>query len=447
MRIRIKVVALSILSVLSLKLSAQQEQYQFNLQEALQYGLQNSTEIRQAVLDQKDADYQIGEVRSSGLPQIQANGQLQNFPNLPTQLLPGEIIGQPGTQIPVQFGTPYTMSGGVEASQLLYNQQFLTGLKAAKSSRDLYQLLKIRSEEDVIYNISQSFYNALDLQAQIQVLESNIAMLDQLQGLTEVQYQNDLVTKTNFNRVKVNRTNLESTLQVLKTSETQMINYLKLLMGMPIEAELILNEPEDLENVALSAFQYTKKAPVELEILEKQKALQLLNKKSIQAGYYPTLSLFAQQSWQAQRNEFNFLDRHLPWFEQTIVGVSLQVPIFDGLNKRYRVQRSKIEIEKTELEQENAERAIDMQFENAREQLINSLTAVEAQRENQQLAKEVYDETQLLYTEQVVGLTELLDAENAFREAQLNFHKELLKFRKAELDLLKAQGQLKQILN
>ena len=122
MRIRIKVVALSILSVLSLKLSAQQEQYQFNLQEVLQFGLQNSIEIRQAVLDQKDADYQIGEVRSSGLPQIQANGQLQNFPNLPTQLLPGEIIGQPGTQIPVQFGTPYTMSGGVEASQLLYNQ-------------------------------------------------------------------------------------------------------------------------------------------------------------------------------------------------------------------------------------------------------------------------------------------------------------------------------------
>lgn len=447
MRKHKKILALAWIGLLSSALLAQPEEHSLSLKDALQYGLQNSIQIRQAALDQKSADYQIGEVRSSGLPQLNGEGQLQNFPNLPTQLLPGEIIGQPGTQIPVQFGTKYTMSGGVQASQLLYNQQFLTGLRAAKSSRELYQLLKIKTEEDVIYNISQAFYKALDLQAQIEVIESNMTMLEQLEELTRVQYENDLVTKTNYSRVKVNKANLASNLQALKTGEEQQKNYLKLLIGMPMEATLQLKKPAGLENVELSGLQYQKEEPVELEILQKQKALNILNKKNIRAGYFPTLSAFAQQSWQAQRNEFNFFDNEQPWFQQTVIGLSLQVPIFDGLSKHYRVQQSKIDIQKLELDQENTRRALDMQFENAREQLVNSLKSVEAQRENKQLANEVYDETQLLYKEQVATLSELLDVENDFRQAQVNYFKELLKFKLSELDLLKSQGQLQQILN
>ncbi|MDZ7849184.1 MAG: TolC family protein [Owenweeksia sp.] len=114
------------------------------------------------------------------------------------------------------------------------------------------------------------------------------------------------------------------------------------------------------------SLQYQKDEPVELEILDKQKALNTLNKKSIQAGYYPSLTAFANQSWQAQRNEFNFFDSEQPWFPQTVIGLSLQVPIFDGFSKHYRVQQSKIDIQKLELDQENTKRSLDMQFENAR---------------------------------------------------------------------------------
>ncbi|MAE83608.1 MAG: hypothetical protein CMB80_12780 [Flammeovirgaceae bacterium] len=63
------------------------------------------------------------------------------------------------------------------------------------------------------------------------------------------------------------------------------------------------------------------------------------------------------------------------------------------------------------------------------------------------MAREVYDETQLLYKEEVAGLTDLLDAEQAYRDAQNNYYIEVLKFRKSELDLLKAQGQLKSLID
>lgn len=425
---------------------AQDSTYAFGLKEALEFGLKNSSAIRQSVLDQEQAGYKVGEVRSSGLPQITGEGQFQNFPNLPTQLLPGEIIGQPGTQVPVQFGSDYTTSGTIKLSQLLYSQEFFTGLKAAEGSRELYKLMKIKSEEDVIYQITNAFYQTLQLQSQIGILDSNMVMLSKLEKLLKSQYENDLVTKTDFSRVKVNKANLSTKLQSLKTSFEQQKNYLKLLMGMPIENSLSLIEPQGLQEVSLSTLALQKADPVQLRILEKQQSLTELQKKSIQAAYVPTLALFGQQSWQAQRNEFNFFDGSQPWFQQTVIGLQLQIPIFDGLNKRNRVQQTRIDVEKLSEQRNLAQRQLDMQFENASQQLTNSMASVKVQEENRMLAKEVYDQTQLLYKEQVAGLTDLLDAEQAYREAQTNYYNELLKFKISELDLLKAQGQLETII-
>lgn len=443
----LKILTVSLVSGLSFSISAQEQEYNFSLQEALTYGLENSLSIRQASMDQDIAEGQIGEIRSSGLPQINGEGQFQNFPNLPTQLLPGEIIGQPGTQIPVQFGTDFTMSGTLKLSQLVYNQQFFTGLKAAKSSRELYQQLRLKTEEDVILAIAQSYYQILETEAQKSVLESNVDRLNQIELLLTAQYENELVTKTDLSRIKVNKVNLETNLKSIQTGIEQQYNYLKLLIGMPMDQQLRIKDPGNLDLVELNNRNSERETPVELMILSTQQELNTLNKKQINAGYAPTLSVFGQQMWQAQRNEFDFFKSGRPWFQQTVIGVQLQVPIFDGLQKHYKVQQVKIEHEKLKLQQTEAERQLDMQLQNAREQYKNSLISVRAQIENKNLAEEVLHQTQLLYKEHIVGLTDLLDSQQSFRDAELNYYRELIRYKKSELEMLKAQGQLKSIIN
>ncbi|WP_417590097.1 TolC family protein [Owenweeksia hongkongensis] len=419
----------------------------FTLKQSLDYALKNSIDIQKSILDKKQADHLVSEVRGTGLPQVNANGQFQNFPNLPTQLLPGEIVGQPGTQIPVQFGTKFSATGTIEASQLLYNQQFFTGLQAANASEQLYELLKIQTEEDVIYQVSTAYYQVLEIQASINALQANVDRLNEVEKIMKVQQENDLITKTDYNRLKVNRINIETNLQTLKTAEEQSKNYLKLLMGMSMEQNISLIKGEDIEEINLSTLQYEKEIPIEIQLLDKQYELNVLNKKSLQAGNYPSLAAFGQQSWNAQRNEFNFFDDSQSWFQQTVIGVQLNVPLFSGLQRHHQVQQAKIDIEKTQLDLLYAERGKSMEYQNAREQLLNSMKSVEAQRENKDLAQEVYDQTQELYAEQVGSLTDLLDAETSWRESQINYIREILKFKKAELDLLRAQGQLRQLSN
>src|SRR5690606_13709153 len=195
----------------------------------------------------KQADHLVAEVRGTGLPQVNASGQFQNFPNLPTQLLPGELLGEPGSLIAVQFGTKYSATGTIEASQLIYNQQFLTGLKAANASEQLYQVRKIQTEEDVIYQVSNAYYQVREIQASINALQANVDRLNEVEKIMKVQQENDLITKTDYNRLKVNRINIETNLQSLKTAEEQSKNYLKILMGMPMEQGISLTKGEDIE--------------------------------------------------------------------------------------------------------------------------------------------------------------------------------------------------------
>lgn len=435
----------TVLSVLFFLLVIQvnaQNNLELTLSKAVQYGLKNNYRIQNAIYEQEKAEYKVGEVKSSAFPQLTAEGQFQNSPNLPTQILPGEIVGQPGNDVEVQFGTSHNANGTLKATQLLYSQEFFTGLKAAKASEELYMLQKINSEEEAIYEIAKAFYGVLQVKSQISVLDSNLNMINQLKELMKVQFENDVVTKTDYSRIKVNQVNLETQLQSLEASYEQQLNYLKLVLGMPISTEITVVEPSNLNNISIQNLSSEPSNQIQLDILKKQEALTVLNKKSIRAGYTPTLSLFGQQSWQAQRNEFNFFDNSQPWFQQTFWGVQLSIPIFDGFKKQRQIQQTDIDLQQLKLQQRQVEQQLDMQYTNSRKQLTNSLNAVKAQEQNKKLAKEVYDQTKLLYQEQVEGLTELLDAEQAYRNAQTNYYNELIKFKVSELDLLKSKGTI-----
>ncbi|WP_460880735.1 TolC family protein [Pontibacter rugosus] len=138
---------------------------------------------------------QIREARSQGLPQVNIAGGLDYYPALPTQILPGELAGMPGEDIPVRFGKDYSANGNVKLTQLLFNQSYFVGLKAAKTSQDLYRLRKEMAQEDLIYNIGAAYYQTLQTKEQFQNIEANLKRLAELERIMTLQYKNDLVPK------------------------------------------------------------------------------------------------------------------------------------------------------------------------------------------------------------------------------------------------------------
>ncbi|WP_224994439.1 TolC family protein [Cesiribacter sp. SM1] len=414
------------------------------LQECIAYALKNNEDIAKAVYDQQISENQVKEVKGSGLPQISGSGKLEYYPSLPTQILPGAMFGMEN-DLPVQFGKDYNVQGGLQVSQLLFSKSFFIGLQAAKSAQDLYQLRKEMTEEEVVYNISSSYLMILQTQEQFNIINANLERLAQLEKILQLQYENDLVKKVDLNRVKVNRVNLQNQKQSLTTGLEQQLNYLKFFMGMPLEQTIALNSEGGLgKNIIplASGAGINPDQKIEYRLLNKQKELTDYQIKNIQAGYYPTLAAYGNYSYLTQRNELFASSSESPWFNTTVVGLQLNVPIFDGFQKRSKVRQAALEVKKVDEDIKKLNKNTQVEVENAISQLENSRMAIAAQEENVALAQEVYDTSNQLYKEGISPLTDLLEAEVSLREAQTNLNNEKLKNQIAQLNYLKATGEI-----
>lgn len=414
---------------------------ELSLREAVSYALEHSEDISKSSYEEQIAKQMVRETKSTGLPQLNATTTLDYFPALPTQILPGALAGQEN-DIAVRFGKDYNAQAGLEATQLLFNKSYFVGLEAVKSTEDLYRLRSQMTKEDVIYNVSTAFFQVLQTKEQFENIKANLNKLEQLEKILTLQYKNDLVKKVDVTKIKVNRTNLENQQKTLTTIYEQQLNMLKFFMGMPLEQQIALEKStvELAAVAALTAQDVDASNMTQYQLLQKQKELTQLQAKNIRAGYYPTLSAYGRYGYQTQRNDL-FSDE-TPWFKTSVVGVRLSIPIFDGFKKDAQIKQAELEQQKLDADIQKFNKNVAVQLTNAISQLGNSQSAIAAQEENVELAQEVYDTTNKLYKEGLAPLSDLLDAEVSLREAMTNLNNEKLKYQIAQLNYLKANGNL-----
>jgi outer membrane protein len=93
--------------------------YSVSLQEAIEYAQTHQTSVQNSLIDVEIAKNDVKRIIGIGLPQVSGNASFSDYVKIPTSLLPGEFFGQPGVQVPVQFGVKYQSSAGLELNQLL----------------------------------------------------------------------------------------------------------------------------------------------------------------------------------------------------------------------------------------------------------------------------------------------------------------------------------------
>jgi len=185
---------------------------------------------------------------------------------------------------------------------------------------------------------------------------------------------------------------------------------------------------------------------VDIHLVQAQRELYGLNLKQIKAGYIPTLSANFRFAYQFQQNDFRVFSPDANWFPSSYVGLSLSIPIFDGLSKYSRSSQMKIQIKQSELDEQYLTENVKMMRANAKNKLNINLASLESQQRNIDLANEVYETTRAQYMGGIVSMTDLVNAENALKEAQTNFLSALVQVKLTELDLIKTTGNI-QTLN
>ncbi|MES2556574.1 MAG: TolC family protein [Bacteroidota bacterium] len=410
-----------------------------DLRQCIQYGLTNNAQVQQSQLAVARTNEQRNETRAGYLPQIDGSISMINNLQLQTSILPGEIIGQPGEEVAVQFGTKFNVMAGIDANQVLYNQSLIYGMKIAEKSSAISAISAKKTEEQVVYDIASAFYAAQVSFTQQAIIASNIAQVDTLIRLTTIQFDNGFAKQIDLDRLTVNRTNLQTDFDNSNQAYQQQLMMLKYYMGMsldtPLELPLIDSEANVVKLTDPEALNQT-----DLSLLQAQQDLYSMQLKQIKAGYIPTLSLAFHSGIQIQQNDLRIFGKDADWFPNSYVSLNLSVPIFDGLARNSRVKQMTFQLKESELSEQYLLQGLTMQRTNALSKLQINQTALEKQQRNIELSRKIYEVTQAQYTGGVVTLTELVNAETALKESQTNYLQALVQVKLAELELIKTTG-------
>ena len=424
-----------------------QAQETVTLKQAIEYALQNKADAQNAQLDIRNADYQIMEAKAGALPKINGVANITYNPILQTTALDaGAFSGGPSNIQLITLGQKWNAGAGVQLSQALFNQQVFIGLKAAKSTKEFYQLNAQLTEEQIIERVSNAYFQVFTIQQKKETLENSYASTEKARNIIKSLFDNGLAKKIDLDRTNVNLTNINTILKQQQNAINQAENALKFYMGMPIEnkIELVKADMEITPHLLDETVRTDERS--EIKILNKQRELLQYNKKAVEAAYYPTVNLNANYSWQGLGDKFpltNGKKNGVYWADYSAITLGVNIPIFNGFATKARVEMAQIELDKLDVSIKDTKLGLDLSYQNAKSQIENSLLALENQKANVSLAETVTSNTKHNYQYGLANLTELLEAENALVEAKNNYSNAILEYKIAEIQYYKAKGELK----
>ncbi|WP_428230511.1 TolC family protein [Flavobacterium sp.] len=433
----------------SIGLSANAQVKTLTLKDALVYALENKSDAKKARLQVENSEYKIQEVRSRALPQISATGNLTHNPIIQTTVIDGAAFGEPGSTIQAAFGQKWTSGAGISLTQTIFDQSVFTGLRAARSTREFYQINDQLTEEQVIERVANNYYSVYVQRERLVLLDSNYVNTTKVRDIVKGQFDNGLAKKIDLDRIIVKMSNIDTERQQVKNQITLQENALKFYMGMPIETVIEIPKEEfEVVPAALTEVPNTENR-TEYLLLKKQEELLVFNKKAVEAGYYPTLSLTAGYNYLGQGPKMPWFAKPsdgVYWSDYSAIGLNLHVPIFTGFGTRAKVRQADVEIRSLQEDMKDTKLSLDLDYRNAMADIDNNLITIKNQKENMQLATEILSNTKNNYLQGLASLTDLLDAENAQLEAQNNFTRAVLNYKIAEVALIKSKGELKTLI-
>ncbi len=419
-----------------------------SLQECIAYAVEHNQNVKNAQLGVDMARYKVGEVLADGLPQLSATADLAYNFKLPTSFVPAEFVGgEPGTFIPVQFSPAYNGSAGINLDQMIFNGSYFVGLKASRTFTELSRKDRIKSEVDVIESVSKAYYLALVNHEQLKLVQKTYNRLDSLLRETQVMWNAGFAEqidvdriKVQFNNAKVEKENFEPTLDLSYA-------LLKFQMGMDVAQPLAIKDRIADITLEVMAEDYGKDFSYEdrIEYGQLKTNLDLVNLdiKNTQVQYLPRIDLYGRYGASSATGSLSdlvdFGDR---WFGLGLVGVRLNVPLFDGLRKGRVIQQKRLQAHQIENNQDQLKKNIDVQIQQAHTTLKKSVDNMAAQQENVKLATNVYKAAKIKYAAGVGSNIEVVDADAALTQAQTNYHTALYNALIAKVELEKAYGKL-----
>lgn len=411
---------------------------EWTLNDCIEKGLLNNKKLKiEANIIQISKEKQK-EVKSNLLPKITAAIDYKYFLDMPTQLMPAKTFNPmaPDWQFnAAQFGVPHNVSTNIQFGMPIYNAKVLQGIKTTKIATELRELQFQKSKEEVYVTISNLYYSAQVIKNQIVFVDINTVNSKKLLKNLRLLKEQQLTTGTNVNKMELQVKQLETQKLVLESKYQQVLNALKINMGMVnVKFDVILKV--NLVNSNM----YKQQAITDVKLVETKKKIVASEIKSIKKELLPSVTLYGsygQTGYGYDKKPNNFLD----FYPTSFVGLKIAIPVLD-FTRNHKIKQKRIENENASLQLELLNDQITIQIENTKLQIGVSQATIYNTQEQINLAQKVYDSTVLQHKQDVASLTDVILVDNNLRQAQQSYLSVVIDYLKADLELKKLTGNL-----
>jgi outer membrane protein len=412
-----------------------------SLDEAQNYALNHNKMVINARADIEASKAALWETISAALPQVNASGSFTDNLKLMTTLLPGEFFGMPGEKIPVTFGSQFNSSASIEASMLIFNAPLYIGIETTKLAQKLSQQNLEKSELDTKESVSSAYFLILVSEKSLELLDANIANLKETLASTRSMYSAGMAEQTDVDQMVSNVTMIENNRSSLERTIELNYNLLRFQLGVDANTEIILTETlegltEEINVDALLSQEFDHTQNIDYKLVEGQELMSSLAYKSEKASVLPTLAGFYNYGTNGMGDEIS----DLRWFQNSMAGLSLSIPIIASGQRYAKIQKARINLEKARTTKDMVADQLLLQEKQLRYNLVNANLQYLSQKENVEVSERVYESTKNKYKQGMASSLDLTQANSQYLQAENNYVSALM-------NLLQTKVALDKLLN
>ena len=458
-----------IISLLVFSIVFSQDQTRnFTLQEAIDYALENNRTAKNAARDIESAKQQKWETTATGLPQINAKIEYQNWLKQQVSLLPAAAfdntqstidivndyfdanqtnfdINAPQGFIPLRFGTKQTVNASVTLSQLIFDGSYLVGLQSAKVFLEISQNAKEKTDLEVRKAVINAYGNVLLAEESVAILNRNVEVLQKnLDEITKI-HENGLEEEESVEQLQITLSSVQSNLKNttrLKSLAYQMLN---ITIGIDLSTNSILTDNLEslaVQNIVLSLLEASNDVEntVDYKIASNDKTSKELLLKLEKSKALPNLSAFVNAGYAGNSDNFDFLKKDHQWFGSSLFGVSMNIPIFSSGGRTAATKRAKINLEKAQDNLTETEQKLKLQIASAKSNYQFAIEDYDNKKQNLGLAERIEQKNQTKFFEGIASSFEL-------RQAQTQLYSAQQEYLQAMLDVINKKADLETVIN
>ncbi len=413
------------------------------LEAAIQQGLEQRNELKNAALNIELAQRENTKLRGQWLPQLSGTADIRWNTQLQTTILPFDITGNnPDGRSEIKFGLPFNNNLGLNAEQKILNPQ-------SKYSRQLNDT-RVESERttaeqqrvNIRQEITEAYYLAVFNQEKIRLAEASLDRAESNLAVAQTRLSAGTLLPNDFDRAQLDKNNAELSLRKARQDYTLALQNLQYRLGVP--QDNLLQPSTTLaallsDTIAVAPPDLAQRTEIKAEELNYR--IQELSESREAAARLPTLSAYGNYTALQLSDTFNPFKAGT-WYPFNYLGLRLNVPIFDGQQARlaagdYRIRQ---QLSRNALDQLRQDFTYEAQ--NALTTLYQTRLDVVETQANVELARQILATDVFRYEKEVLTLSELNNTQNTLQNAENNYLTSVYNYLVALVRYRKAAGLL-----